>query len=113
MSYFFFFFQAEDGIRDSSVTGVQTCALPISGPFKQDSFDTRVDYSAPRNFQIFGRFSLDYFSLSAVGGLGKLGGNGFGPGGLSGHSPLHNSTLAHPLPTPTTPHTLTTLPTIY
>src|SRR5436189_1779802 len=26
----FFFFQAEDGIRDTSVTGVQTCALPIS-----------------------------------------------------------------------------------
>src|SRR5256885_15555142 len=26
----FFFFQAEDGIRDSKVTGVQTCALPIS-----------------------------------------------------------------------------------
>src|SRR5258706_10483264 len=26
----FFFFQAEDGIRDWSVTGVQTCALPIS-----------------------------------------------------------------------------------
>src|SRR5262249_58988701 len=26
---FFFFFQAEDGIRDWSVTGVQTCALPI------------------------------------------------------------------------------------
>src|SRR2546425_9506660 len=28
--YFFFFFQAEDGIRDKLVTGVQTCALPIS-----------------------------------------------------------------------------------
>src|SRR2546430_8205889 len=28
--YFFFFFQAEDGIRDLTVTGVQTCALPIS-----------------------------------------------------------------------------------
>src|SRR5258708_39233508 len=28
---FFFFFQAEDGIRDDLVTGVQTCALPISG----------------------------------------------------------------------------------
>src|SRR5687768_2550849 len=28
--YFFFFFQAEDGIRDVAVTGVQTCALPIS-----------------------------------------------------------------------------------
>src|SRR5207245_8768746 len=26
----FFFFQAEDGIRDATVTGVQTCALPIS-----------------------------------------------------------------------------------
>jgi len=29
--FFFFFFQAEDGIRDIGVTGVQTCALPISG----------------------------------------------------------------------------------
>src|SRR5258708_32136281 len=28
--YMFFFFQAEDGIRDDLVTGVQTCALPIS-----------------------------------------------------------------------------------
>src|SRR3712207_8137377 len=29
MSLLFFFFQAEDGIRDIGVTGVQTCALPI------------------------------------------------------------------------------------
>src|SRR5689334_23552013 len=29
--FFFFFFQAEDGIRDGTVTGVQTCALPICG----------------------------------------------------------------------------------
>src|SRR2546430_13297094 len=29
MSMLFFFFQAEDGIRDLTVTGVQTCALPI------------------------------------------------------------------------------------
>src|SRR3989440_5986234 len=28
-TFFFFFFQAEDGIRDLIVTGVQTCALPI------------------------------------------------------------------------------------
>src|SRR5690606_41182190 len=28
--FYFFFFQAEDGIRDFHVTGVQTCALPIS-----------------------------------------------------------------------------------
>src|SRR5207237_5796572 len=32
----FFFFQAEDGIRDSSVTGVQTCALPICRPGPRD-----------------------------------------------------------------------------
>src|SRR2546426_10106958 len=31
---FFFFFQAEDGIRDYKVTGVQTCALPISFGFR-------------------------------------------------------------------------------
>src|SRR5438128_5361914 len=30
MFFVFFFFQAEDGIRDATVTGVQTCALPIS-----------------------------------------------------------------------------------
>src|SRR5689334_25193717 len=32
MPLVFFFFQAEDGIRDGTVTGVQTCALPISNP---------------------------------------------------------------------------------
>src|SRR2546422_5840071 len=34
----FFFFQAEDGIRDVAVTGVQTCALPI---FKGSSVEVR------------------------------------------------------------------------
>src|SRR5207237_7852095 len=34
VSFFIFFFQAEDGIRDSSVTGVQTCALPIFFSFE-------------------------------------------------------------------------------
>ena len=43
---FFFFFQAEDGIRDWSVTGVQTCALPIlttspgDGPTENESKTT-------------------------------------------------------------------------
>src|SRR6266496_1029083 len=32
----FFFFQAEDGIRDLYVTGVQTCALPISRRYGED-----------------------------------------------------------------------------
>src|SRR3712207_8761363 len=35
----FFFFQAEDGIRDIGVTGVQTCALPIC-----DALDTLPEY---------------------------------------------------------------------
>src|SRR5256885_4524948 len=34
----FFFFQAEDGIRDYKVTGVQTCALPISPDDRNTSF---------------------------------------------------------------------------
>src|SRR5690348_17443524 len=33
--FLFFFFQAEDGIRDGRVTGVQTCALPIFDPSKR------------------------------------------------------------------------------
>src|SRR5256886_4388110 len=37
----FFFFQAEDGIRDLTVTGVQTCALPIS---HVSAFVSRDDY---------------------------------------------------------------------
>src|SRR6267378_3610058 len=65
-----------------------------SGPFDQKSFDVRMDYSAPRNYQVFGRFSLDYFSLSGKGGLGALGGLGFGPGGLNGSSNVHNYSLA-------------------
>ena len=36
LSVFYFFFQAEDGIRDSPVTGVQTCALPISRRLKRE-----------------------------------------------------------------------------
>src|SRR5699024_12083284 len=39
----FFFFQAEDGIRDRNVTGVQTCALPIfSGISCRNSRPTRL-----------------------------------------------------------------------
>src|SRR2546430_3078534 len=43
---FFFFFQAEDGIRDLTVTGVQTCALPIcfGGVFSQVQKDSSAYY---------------------------------------------------------------------
>jgi len=71
-----------------------------SGPYTQNSFDTRIDSTATSTVQIFGRFSLDYFSLSgkgslpAVNGLPALGGAGFGPGGLAGNSTVHNISLA-------------------
>src|SRR5699024_12097998 len=40
--FYFFFFQAEDGIRDRNVTGVQTCALPISLQVKNAIDDTQA-----------------------------------------------------------------------
>src|SRR3954463_12307897 len=42
----FFFFQAEDGIRDYRVTGVQTCALPIEGDGIRDYRVTGVQTCA-------------------------------------------------------------------
>src|SRR5690606_39283650 len=45
----FFFFQAEDGIRDFHVTGVQTCALPISsGPPRSGRLFSRPIFCRPR-----------------------------------------------------------------
>src|SRR2546426_6221843 len=43
---FFFFFQAEDGIRDYKVTGVQTCALPIftTPGFYSATYSKRTQY---------------------------------------------------------------------
>src|SRR5438552_13873295 len=41
----FFFFQAEDGIRDDLVTGVQTCALPISKPLSSDTDPRNLPYA--------------------------------------------------------------------
>src|SRR3989442_2499292 len=45
-----FFFQAEDGIRDADVTGVQTCALPILRPYLVQCYD-RKDFprTVPRH----------------------------------------------------------------
>src|SRR5260370_29561298 len=41
-----FFFQAEDGIRDSSVTGVQTCALPISNAARRAGLSHVIEVDA-------------------------------------------------------------------
>ena len=66
-----------------------------SGPFKQDSFDTRIDFTASQSLNVFGRFSLDYFKLSGKGLLGALGGPGDGLGpGLAGSSITHNYSLS-------------------
>jgi hypothetical protein len=65
-----------------------------SGPFNQYSWDTREDWTAPGGFQVFGRFSFDWFSLSGLGGLGPLGGAGFGPGTLDGSSVNHDYSIA-------------------
>src|SRR5947207_2931982 len=43
MQYYFFFFQAEDGIRDHCVTGVQTCALPIYSKSPTSAGSTTVN----------------------------------------------------------------------
>src|SRR5690606_24384740 len=50
--YFFFFFQAEDGIRDFHVTGVQTCALPIF------QIELDVELGLERSFERKRPFSL-------------------------------------------------------
>jgi outer membrane receptor protein involved in Fe transport len=66
-----------------------------SGPFKQNQFDTRIDFNASQSLQVFGRFSLAYYSLSGTPALGpQLGGVGNGLGGLSGSSINHDYSLA-------------------
>src|SRR5258708_13696596 len=69
---YFFFFQAEDGIRDDLVTGVQTCALPISGSVLQETrFGAAGAYyfypalqtdSSGNLFVVFGRSSTSVYA---------------------------------------------------
>ena len=65
-----------------------------AGPYNQNSFDTRVDFAASQSLSVFGRFSLNRFSLSGAPSLGAVGGIGFGPGGLSGSSNVRTYSLA-------------------
>src|SRR5258708_14248000 len=57
----FFFFQAEDGIRDDLVTGVQTCALPIYNVLSEpvvlagDQLDSTMNYRFRKNIIGFAR----------------------------------------------------------
>src|SRR5437870_6827104 len=71
----FFFFQAEDGIRDGHVTGVQTCALPISvprsgssaAPRVPDAKDNKDDNSSPEVKELKGSAAIPLESLTAEG----------------------------------------------
>src|SRR5699024_11679571 len=48
--FYFFFFQAEDGIRDRNVTGVQTCALPIYVEYKSVALARALNYAKATDF---------------------------------------------------------------
>src|SRR2546421_6567899 len=61
---FFFFFQAEDGIRDLIVTGVQTCALPISV--------VRIGAIITHDKIAVGGNPVRYFQLVRLGGAGGV-----------------------------------------
>src|SRR5690606_37549049 len=57
--FFLFFFQAEDGIRDFHVTGVQTCALPIL--FRVERRQRRAAAEQPRQVHLQARAQLALF----------------------------------------------------
>src|SRR5207245_7379334 len=67
----FFFFQAEDGIRDATVTGVQTCALPILGvrislsDFVPNGLDIEDALRVAQELERDGR--IDYVNVTAAG----------------------------------------------
>src|SRR2546427_10541835 len=80
--FFFFFFQAEDGIRDLTVTGVQTCALPIyvrhevdvlrrivQHRFGREKPDYRRDLRRPRRRR---RWGLELSRSNRIRGLRRL-----------------------------------------
>src|SRR5229473_4383763 len=72
----FFFFQAEDGIRDKLVTGVQTCALPIcTRPVDfQQSLYNKSHPDLPRFIERIRKVADEYggrFTVAEVGGEGS------------------------------------------
>src|SRR5256885_6483640 len=70
MCIYFFFFQAEDGIRDYKVTGVQTCALPIyflllhRGQQQADGAQAFAVLGAHGGLHVFGDLGLEAHGIS-------------------------------------------------
>src|SRR5215211_5761624 len=84
--FFFFFFQAEDGIRDHCVTGVQTCALPIcpdGTPFSSlVSWGDRPHQQGDRRYLIgTGPAATEVMAHSSDGLGNRIIGTGFGCSG--------------------------------
>src|SRR5437867_8149054 len=63
----FFFFQAEDGIRDRTVTGVQTCALPILG----DSFGSQIPNIAGQR-RTWNQVTVDGLNGNELSGTNRM-----------------------------------------
>src|SRR5690554_2782585 len=63
----FFFFQAEDGIRDADVTGVQTCALPISqAPRSSNAWRMAVTWPLTKRWSIWALLAVVISSTVAA-----------------------------------------------
>src|SRR5690625_3533994 len=61
----YFFFQAEDGIRDGHVTGVQTCALPIFSEYVKENYTSRSGFISYHSNEVDEWFDyiIDYDNL--------------------------------------------------
>src|SRR5437867_5203970 len=74
--FFFFFFQAEDGIRDRTVTGVQTCALPISDEsrYEKETMTPNVVIAPAQRYVVEARYPKagDYYITNSVVALDHI-----------------------------------------
>ena len=66
-----------------------------SGKFNDYTFNNRWDYTASQKLSVFGRYTIANFNLSGAPVYGtKIGGSGFGTGGLAGQSEVKNRSVA-------------------
>src|ERR1035437_5199923 len=90
ISFYFFFFQAEDGIRDIGVTGVQTCALPIwpARPPRRRAARPPPHLRRLRGKRRSGRGGADDALGDRGGGVRRGRAGGGGRGGGRGGAPM-------------------------